>query len=59
MKKGKAIWTYGDGTTVEKIHLTADRYKFLTQNGFDLFCCVDVDSDDGWFETYEEEGSDE
>ena len=55
MTIGKTIWTYGDGTVVEKIHLTADKHKMLTKNNLDLFYCVDVDSTDGWYETYEEE----
>lgn len=53
MNTGKALWKYGDGSAVEKIHLTADKYKLLTQNGLDLYYCVDVDSAEGWYEVYE------
>ena len=50
MNIGKVTWTYGNGTKVNKIHLTPDEGKMLTQDGESLFCCVDVDSILGWYE---------
>nr|DAL91773.1 MAG TPA: hypothetical protein [Caudoviricetes sp.] len=43
--------TYGDGRTEEKLLLTADEGKALTNDGgVTLWNCVAVDSADGWIE---------
>lgn len=42
--------TYGDGRTEEKLLLTADEGKALTNDGVTLWNCVAVDSAEGWTE---------
>ena len=39
-----------DGEYAEKYRLVADEGKMLTQDGENLYPCVDVESVDGWYE---------
>lgn len=55
MQIGTSIYKYGDGTEKAKIHLVSDAGMVLTQNGSELWNCVDVDSVDGWHEIPEPE----
>lgn len=50
MKVTKQINTYGGGLAEEKLLLTADEGKALTNDGVTLWNCVAVDSADGWIE---------
>lgn len=47
----EVTWTRGDGTVVPKLRLTAEEGKAVTNNGVDLYHCIDVDSAEGWYET--------
>lgn len=53
MKVTKQINTYGDGRTEEKLLLTADEGKALTNDGgATLWNCIAVKSSSGWMEVY-------
>lgn len=50
MKTVNKTWTLGTSEIVNKIRIYADDGKAITNNGIDLYGCVDVDSIDGWYE---------
>lgn len=50
MRTLNKTWTLGNGEIVNKIRIYADKGKAVTNNGIDLYGCVDVDSIDGWYE---------
>lgn len=43
-------WTYGDGTVIPKLRLTADEGMALTTDGEALCHCVEADSAESWYE---------
>lgn len=50
MQIGTSIYKFGDGSEKAKIHIVADEGMALTQDGVELWNCVDVDRIDGWHE---------
>lgn len=50
MRTVNKTWTLGTGETVNKIRIYADEGKAVTNNGIDLYGCVDVDDIGGWYE---------
>lgn len=50
MKQTEVRYTYGNGTTENRIRLYADNGKAVTQDGVNLYGSIDVLSTDGWYE---------
>lgn len=50
MQTKNTTWTYGNDVVVPKIRIIAGVGKQITQDGINLYNCIDVDDANGWYE---------
>lgn len=50
MQTKNTTWIYGNNVVVPKIRIIADAGKQITQDGINLYNCIDVDEANGWYE---------